>query len=148
MNKFFKFFVHIVLPILIGALIYVLFRVDTLLVFTWLKFLGLDTIVSGIRNYSLIIVDDLPFFFLYVLPDGLWVYAGTALYLFIWKKEIKNKIAILWISLPFLLSITAEFLQKINIVEGSFCKYDVLAYILCFLFSFLINYDRSINNEL
>lgn len=141
------FLVHIVMPIVIGALIYVLFRVDTLLVFRWLKLIGLDSIVSEIRTYTLTIVDDLPFLFLYVLPDGLWVYAGTALFLFIWRKEMKKKIAFFWISLPFLLAISAEFLQKTSLIEGSFCKYDVLAYITCFLFSFLLNFDRSIINE-
>jgi len=147
LKKFLFFSIHIVLPILIGAFIYVLFRVETLLVFKWIQFLGLDTLVYGIRSNTLKIANDLPFFFLYALPDGLWVYAGTTLFFFIWEKEIKGKIAIFWISLIFSIAVIAEFLQKLDVVEGTFCKYDIIAYISGFMFSVLFNYHRSINYE-
>ncbi|WP_241080666.1 hypothetical protein [Natranaerofaba carboxydovora] len=40
-----------VFPLIIGGLIYIGFRPDTLLMFSWFQFLGIDSVVFVLRDY-------------------------------------------------------------------------------------------------
>jgi hypothetical protein len=67
------FVINVILPVAIGGLIYILFRVDTLWVFTWLKYAGLYETVMTLRETTYAASSDIPAHLLYSLPDGLWV---------------------------------------------------------------------------
>jgi hypothetical protein len=123
---------HILLPIFLGASIYLLFRKDTLLVFSWIEYFGATDIVFFIRNNVFFIRKYIPDSILYSLPDGIWVYSGTIAFVAIWKKNSNSPFCIFWISLSFTCAIVAEILQLFGIVNGTFCSVDIVFYILFF----------------
>ena len=66
--------VHVAAPLVLGSLIYVLFRHESLLVFDWLEHLGVDAYVQALRARC----DhwELPSWVAYSVPDGLWCWAN------------------------------------------------------------------------
>jgi hypothetical protein len=123
---------HILLPIFVGASIYLLFRKNTLLVFTWIEYIGGSDIILCIRDNVFFIRKYIPDFILYSLPDGIWVYSGTIAFVSIWKGNSNTPFCVFWISLLFSCSIVAEILQLFGIVNGTFCLVDIVFYILFF----------------
>lgn len=125
--------VHVCLPTLMGAFIYILFRKDTLLVFEWLDAMGMTPLVLEIRAITLPVKQLFPAFVLYSIPDGIWVYSATALFGMIWNDSPCIWQRTFWIFLPLVTSVTAEILQFLNIVQGTFCALDILAYFFFFV---------------
>ncbi len=123
---------HILLPIFVGASIYLLFRKDTLLVFSWIEYIGASEIVFFIRDNIFFIRKYIPDFILYSLPDGIWVYSGTVAFIIIWKKSTKNVFFVFWVFLPFSCAVVMEIFQLFRIVNGTFCSVDIIFYILLF----------------
>ena len=83
------FFGHI-LTLLIGGLIYIAFRTDSLLMFKWFSALSLDNIINELRLTTMKLSPSLPNWFLYSLPDGLWIFSYVALIMTIWRNEINR----------------------------------------------------------
>ena len=94
------FFGH-VLTLIIGGLIYILFRTDSLVMFKWFAALSLDKPIEYLRDSTLTVKNHLPDWFLFSLPDGLWIFSY----------------------------ITFELGQLFNIVPGTFDAIDLIFYI-------------------
>ena len=124
--------IHILLPIFVGASIYLLFRKDTLLVFSWLDYIGMSDTLFMIRDNISFVRKYIPDFILYSLPDGIWVYSGTIAFIIIWKKNKKTVFSVFWTFLPFSCAVVIEILQQFRIVNGTFCSVDIIFYILLF----------------
>lgn len=131
----FLIFLHVLIPVTIGITIYLFFRTNTLLVFKWANFFGLLEIIGVIRSYTLQLVNIIPDFILYSLPDGIWVYSATIMFLILWHKCTNNWYKISWILLPLLCSMIAEILQYFSIIEGTFCIVDICFNIAFFFLS-------------
>lgn len=113
-----KVILHIVLPIFIGSMIYILFREKNLLMFEWFSCFKLDFIIDFLRNNFYEYRTYIPKSVLFSLPDALWVYSFT-MFLSIY---FKNKIIL---SAIFVGSIITEILQ-LWFVVGTFDIYDVI----------------------
>ena len=113
-----KVVLHIIFPIFIGSMIYVLFREKTLLIFDWFNYLKLNFIINFLRNNFYRYKMYIPKSILFSLPDALWVYSFT-MFLSIY---FKNKILL---SVIFIGSIITEILQ-LWFVIGTFDIYDVI----------------------
>lgn len=113
-----KLVLHIILPIFVGSVIYVLFREKTLLMFDWFSYLKLDFIIDSLRNNFYGYRIYIPKSILFSLPDALWVYSFT-MFLSIY---FKNRILL---SMIFIGSIITEILQ-LWFVIGTFDIYDVV----------------------
>ena len=113
-----KVVLHIIFPIFIGSMIYVLFREKTLLIFDWFNYLKLNFIINFLRNHFYRYKMYIPKSILFSLPDALWVYSFT-MFLSIY---FKNKILL---SVIFIGSIITEILQ-LWFVIGTFDIYDVI----------------------
>lgn len=113
-----KVILHIVLPIFIGSMIYILFREKNLLMFEWFSYFKLDFIIDFLRNNFYKCRTYIPKSVLFSLPDALWVYSFT-MFLSIY---FKNKIIL---SAIFVGSIITEILQ-LWFVVGTFDIYDVI----------------------
>jgi hypothetical protein len=131
-NNWIHINLHILLPIFLGASIYLLFRKDTLLVFSWIDYVGASDIVFFMRDNVCFIHKYIPDFVLYSLPNAIWVYSGTVALIIIWKKYPNNSFSFLWVSLLFIYAIVAEIMQLIGIVKGTFCTVDIVSSILFF----------------
>lgn len=113
-----KLVLHIVLPIFIGSMIYILFREKTLLMFDWFSYLKLNFIIDFLRNNFYGYRTHVPKSILFSLPDALWVYSFT-MFLSIY---FKNRILL---SIIFIGSIITE-ISQLWFVVGTFDIYDVI----------------------
>src|ERR1700750_1456974 len=114
----------LLLPVILGGIIYIAFRSDQLLLFNWLS--SIDG-VRKLNNYGNTIL--VFHWFKYSLPDGLWLYSYTSLMLEIWRYRI-NEQSLFWIfSLPFI-ALSSEFLQLFKVIPGTFDFLDLIFYSL------------------
>ena len=113
-----KVVLHIIFPIFIGSMIYVLFREKTLLIFDWFNYLKLNFIINFLRNNFYRYKMYIPKSILFSLPDALWVYSFT-MFLNIY---FKNRILL---SIIFIGSIITE-ISQLWFVIGTFDIYDVI----------------------
>ena len=122
------FCLNVVLPIFLGGLIYTLFRGKNILLFKWYEDVGIFEIIMQIRIYfnpNDMVVSN---FLTQNLPDGLWVFSFTSCLLLIWERSASKQKKI-YFFIPIFLSILSEFLQLLNIVNGTFDWWDILFYI-------------------
>jgi hypothetical protein len=116
------------LTLLIGSFIYILFRTETLKMFSWFNSLNLEKNIKILRNLTFELKAELPNWFLFSLPDGLWLFSYVSLILIFWKNKINRK-NIFWILfLPFL-AIFSEIAQFFNLLSGTFDAVDLLFYL-------------------
>ena len=117
------FVLHVLTPVIAGGLIYVRWRDANLLMFKWFRVLGLETIVGWLR-VGASEPSGWSFWLAYSLPDGLWVYALTALMIFLWRDS-HSPMKFFWPSLGLLLGAGSELGQLAGIVPGSFDVIDL-----------------------
>lgn len=117
-------FYHIFMPILIGGLIYTLFRTDTLLVFRFYEFLQVDGLIRDIRSHTM--QWEITNFVKYSLPDGLWVYAFTYFLASLWKfDDSGGKGKYLFMTIPLLSGVGVEISQLYFVSIGTFDFHDL-----------------------
>lgn len=137
----------ILLPLIIlflGSLIYVLFRSADIFFIEWLLKQNNCRAILEIRSISLRFSGSFPNWFLYSLPDALWLLSFAILMLNIWKNESYIS-TFIWAILVPLLAIIWEFAQFFNLLIGTFDWMDVCLYLVveCFTFFKL----KTIYNE-
>ena len=69
------------LTLSMGVLVYISFRQDTLKMFDWFDRVALSELVSRLRRFTLPMADFLPNWFLYSVPDGLWLFSYLSILL-------------------------------------------------------------------
>src|SRR2546426_12239954 len=94
---------HILLPILIGGLIYICWRDPALLMFKRFRILGLEPLLFQLRIAAAPIQHSLPHWFVYSLPDGLWVYVLTGFMAHSWSGTRLSLGKTFWLSLGLVL---------------------------------------------
>ena len=127
----------IVFPLIIGGLIYIGFRPDNLLMFSWFQILGIDSVIFVLRDY--LSQFDLLSWMIFWVPNGSWTFAFTAALTLIWLKSI-TPYKFIWITIPFILGITMEVGQLLNILPGTFCYGDIIAHTIGAFSAFIIAY--------
>ena len=125
------------LTLLFGTLIYLLFRVSTLKVFSWLNFLGIDFLNSDLRKNSINLSPKIPEWFIFSLPDGIWIFSYVVLMISIWNFKV-NKQSIFWLTIIPLIAIFSEIFQIFGIISGTFDIIDLSFYLLGFILPFII----------
>lgn len=121
------------LPIILGGLIYILWRPVDAVFFEWIKMLGFEEMLhwrehnfSEFSSYS-------PQWIIYSLPDGLWAFSYTFIIIRIWSG-INSKIKFFWIATIPLFIIGLEVLQLTNLVRGTFSIPDLIVSVFGILF--------------
>ena len=127
-SKSYRFCFFVLLPIVIGGLIYILFRSDKLLMFHWFKTIGLGQPVKFLRNIDSIKNNIIPNWIKYSLPDGLWVFSYVSLMLLIWDNKISKPTGV-WIFIVPVIAIMSEFGQLFKLVPGTFDLIDLAVYL-------------------
>ena len=122
---------HTLIPMIIGAFIYVTFREKNLLMFSWFDSLGLYGVIDYLRlNFSKY---NIPSWILFNYPDGVWIYSFVSLMIVVWDK-VKSNIRFFWFAIAPILGISAELGQFFNILPGTYDQFDL---IFCIIGSFL-----------
>lgn len=131
------------LTLIIGGLIYISFRAYSLIMFKWFAALSLDTLIVNLRETTMTIKQDLPDWFLFSLPDGLWIFSYISLMLLFWENEVNRK-NLFWIFIVPLTAITSEFGQILSIVPGTFDPLDLTFYLMGTFLPFIVFTNNSI----
>lgn len=114
----------------LGGFIYLAFREKTLLMFSWIGYLGLEDYLQAIRNFLLghgIVVEP---WVLYSLPNALWMLSGVILLDLIWDSKEYRKFGLAWILGFSGLAISAELLQSLSLLPGTFDIFDLFVMVV------------------
>ncbi|MGG5578045.1 hypothetical protein ACPDHL_11990 [Myroides sp. C15-4] len=129
-------FIHSVLPLLLGGLIYIFCRSKSLVMFRWFSYLGLDNLIESLRADLIGFKELLPQWLYYSMPDGLWVYSMTSALVIYWRKS--PKYGRYWLIVPFTLGVGVEILQGFNLFLGTFDWIDLIVSFLGFSMSIIV----------
>ncbi|SIT72900.1 hypothetical protein SAMN05216526_1759 [Ectothiorhodosinus mongolicus] len=117
---------------LFGGLIYITYRDHSLLMFRWFDVLGVDAWVAGLGDQILNLYSPPNAWFVYSLPNLLWLISGVLLFEAIWGR-IASRQKVIWVSAFCMVAIGAELLQWVNIVPGTFDVHDLWPMVLVYL---------------
>lgn len=133
------------ITLFLGGLVYLSFRKDTLRMFKWFHNLNLSEYISNLRLFTLPLSEFFPNWFLYSLPDGLWLFSCISILLVIWNNTISSQ-NIYWLILIPSISIISEIGQYFLIFPGTFDIFDLIFYIGgSFLPLLIFTNSKSIN---
>ena len=124
-------------PLAFGSLIYVFFRDSNLILFKWLEKIYISGPIFLVRSFTYPISIYLPNWFLYSLPDGLWIFSLISILLIIWKNTI-SKHNLFWFILIPTTVILLEIGQFFGFIAGTFDLMDIIFYLLGTILPFLI----------
>ena len=128
----------------VASALYILFRPTTLLMFHWIKALGLMDSVQLMRASVISLENLLPGWFIYSLPFGLWILAYLVFIEGIWANTQSQK-RLLWLWCVPGIAISAEFLQINQIIPGSFDWEDLIIIISAIIIGFYISTANNLN---
>lgn len=143
-NKTFQIILHVLLPIFVGGLIYLLFRSKSLIMFNWFDTIGILDFIQMFRNYFIGIKEIVPKWINYSLPDALWVYSFTSTILLF---ESNWKVLKFWLLVPFLFGPLIEIFQLFRLFPGTFDLLDLLFTCIAFTTSILFFNYKILQNE-
>lgn len=110
-----------------GCLIYLLFRSNTIYIYTWCCSLGLSGVIDTLR----FAVCDwiIPNFIKFNLPDGLYCVAYLLIIDAIWHDD-KSWLKLLILATVPTIIVFSEIMQYFGLIRGTFDVCDLLCYIL------------------
>ena len=135
-NKLIIFvFLHSLLPIALGAGIYLTVRTD------WFLDPNNFPQISLPNNHATDVL-------IYSLPDGLWLYSFLSTIEAIWTSGSPLP-RLTWQMFIICSAIVTEFLQKHNLLNGTYDNFDIGAYLLAsipFIFKFIHLVNQKTNS--
>lgn len=129
--------------LIFGGLIYVSFRSYNLKMFRWFEFIGIDDLINSMRKITMNYNVLFPNWFLYSLPDGLWIFSYTCLMFYIWNNKVTLK-NIFWIFIIPTSAIISELGQMTKYINGTFDILDLAFYFFGLLLPFIL-FKNSFN---
>ena len=144
-------FILVFLPMLIGVLIYLLYRSKNLYYYNLIHFLNINGYVLLARETAILYRKLFPTWVIYSLPDGLWLFSTGAVFLIARKRYLLH---FLWFLFIYLFVVGGEFVQKYygghGTPIGTYDKTDIIAYTYAYIIINIIalilrKFDNSIN---
>jgi len=133
-----KIFVGLIF-LLIGSYLYLKFRSETLLMFKWAENLGLDFIVSSIRESFQGLNSDRMKYIIFSAPYGLWVISFCCFIGAIWHKDSSLSAIILRLIVP-VIAVSSELLQFVGFLPGTFDINDLLVLFVSTIIGLIISF--------
>ena len=124
-----QLFIGHLLTLLCGGFIYAVFRSRISVLFRLFDFLSIDKYIENLRASASREKAILPGWFLFSLPDGLWIFSYMSLILLIWGNRITRHNMIWIFSVPTII-ILLEVGQGFKLVKGTFDIADLFFYLL------------------
>lgn len=126
-KDFIKILLITALPLIIGSLVYISWRPNNLLMFSWFEYLGVMNSILVVRN-SLSSFNP-PNWVIFWLPNALWSFSFMTILYWLWGKQ-NNKIKYFFLLLPFVFGFFMELGQLFNILPGTFDIGDIIAHLI------------------
>ena len=112
--------------LLLGGLIYVIFRDKSLLMFDWFNTIGISNEVDGLRR--LFQGEGIYGWVKYSLPDGLWIFSYMFIVDAIWDRE-RNVVSMIFLwGLP-IVAVLSECFPYFGLLPGVFDWMDMASYL-------------------
>lgn len=118
---------HLLLPLLLGGLIYALFRDPATALLDPVRWIGLSDALAELQEALLPLRAALPAWVLYNLPDLLWAYTACWGLALLWRRTRPRGGELAMLS-ALSLALLFEFGQAAALVPGTFDQLDLLAY--------------------
>lgn len=125
----------------LGGSIYILLRQDTLLMFTWWRWLHLDSGIAGLRNIVLPHKHTLPGWLHLSLPQALWLLSGCLAIHAIWGNLNRRKEQV-WMGVVLCLGLATELGQAMGVVRGTYDSLDLVLLVLAFSIAQVFSFFR------
>jgi len=110
--------------LLLGGIIYILFRASEPVFFKWIPGPGLASWFGFARQSSVTFSHSLPEWIVFSLPNGLWAFAYALIITGIWAGS-KSWLRIFWMASIPVLVLGFELLQLTGTIPGIFCVHDM-----------------------
>ena len=123
------------LILLLGGLVYVIYRDKSLLMFDWFDAIGISNEIDGLRR--LFQGEGIYGWVKYSLPDGLWAFSYMFLVDAIWNGSRSKSSFIFIYSLP-VIALLSEFFQYFGLLPGVFDWVDVASYLFAIILFVII----------
>lgn len=91
-------FLFVFFPLLLGMFIYYFTRPHSIYFLSWIDY------IFPLQKTEKIL---LPYWVVYHLPDGLWAFAFSSVFLIIWERKVNQK-NIIWLLTPLIIAIFLE----------------------------------------
>jgi hypothetical protein len=125
------------LAILAGGFIYIVFRSEHLMMFSWFEKLGLSSTVEYLRNaYG---EQSIYAWVKYNLPAALWLFSYLFIMDAIWYNHSDKTLYWLFLSIVPILGFGSEILQYFSLIPGTFDILDLISYTFAVILFFIIN---------
>ena len=118
---------EVIAPVVVGGVIYILWRPTNLFLFSWLRVLHLYRPVIALRVVVQATWPTINGWWLFSLPSGLWMYSFVAALGLIWNPG-PIKWFWFWTGGALLIGIGSEFCQLFGILSGRFDVFDLVTY--------------------
>ena len=126
--------ISIILPVIVGAAIYLTARDSRIAANLMIEYLiGKENYDQLRSEYFVQFWSVMPEWTYLSLPNALWTFSFAISFLLIWQ----NGRVFFWASLSWCVSILFEVLQIFGIVPGTFDPYDLLLVIIAVFFSWM-----------
>lgn len=126
-----------ILPVIVGGLIYLTYRTDSLLMFGWFNNIGLSDTVDFLRSNQHLQNLSIPNWIKFSLPDALWLFSFNYVLLTLWNFNL-NRQSAFWLFLAPTIGLFSEIGQLIGVVPGTFDLVDLLLLLIATLIPFLL----------
>jgi len=113
-----------ILTMFVGGMTYVLWRPESLTMFSWFCQLGTGQFVDSLRAVAAPYANTFPVWFYYSLPEALWLYSGLASFDVIWAGHV-GPAAWVWSGILAALALASEIGQSLGLVPGRFDYMDI-----------------------
>ena len=124
-----------VTALIVGGLLYVIFRSKSLLMFDWFHMIGLSDMVENIRTkYDGV---NLYGWVKDCMPAGLWLFSYLFVIDSLWGNN-RNLVYNLFIFVLPVIAICSEFMQLFGMLPGTFDYMDLISYVVAILIFILI----------
>ena len=124
--------------LIFGSFLYLKFRSETLLMFKWAENLGLNYIISLIRESSSVLNSPQMKYLVFSAPFGMWVISFCCFIGAIWHKD-SSVTAIIWRLFAPAIAISSELLQFLGLLPGTYDTNDLLMLIFSTIIGFTIS---------
>ncbi|HDH53844.1 MAG TPA: hypothetical protein ENH24_05100 [Nitrospirae bacterium] len=113
------------ITLLVGCLIYILWRSETLMMFVWFERLSLNNFFGIMRDRTVGLSVLLPNWFLFSLPNALWLFSGLLVFDFIWGTKVSVS-KLFWLFTFCMIAFGAELGQAVGLLQGTFDWIDMI----------------------
>ena len=118
------FLIWAFVPVILGGMIYVLWRPDTIRFLGWFDLIGIDFPLAIIRGYSMLVYAHIPEWIIFSLPNGFWAFSYAFTITFIWWGS-DSLAGYMWLGSIPVVSLGYETMQYAGVIQGVFCYQDL-----------------------